>query len=225
VGVALSVDDQRTIHVAIRDTGSGMPPDVLARATEPFFTTKPIGIGTGLGLSVCANVVRSLGGELKLESAVGEGTVVRVSLKAANRPAGAGTSVPPASAGRRVRKRVLLVDDDPLVLRGLTRLLRDHDVTSVNSGRDALAILEHDTSFDVILCDLMMPDLTGADVYDRIEKLGRGIEDHVVFLTGGTFTDQLGGFLERVKNPRYIKPIRQTDIDAILVRDGERTPQ
>jgi CheY-like chemotaxis protein len=196
-----------------------MTADVLARATEPFFTTKPIGIGTGLGLSVCANVVRALGGDLKLESNVGEGTRATVLLRAAEAPAIAPSTRPSTSSNPPMRRRILLVDDDPLVLRGLKRLLRDHDVTSVSSGREALAILERDSAFDVILCDLMMPDLTGADVYDHIEKLGRGLEEHVVFLTGGTFTDQLGGFLERVKNPRYIKPIRQSDIDSILVRN------
>jgi CheY-like chemotaxis protein len=112
----------------------------------------------------------------------------------------------------------LLIDDDPLVVRGLKRLLRGHDVTSASGGEEAVALVEHEHAFDVILCDLMMPHLTGADVYDAIEKLGRGFERNMVFLTGGTFTDQLRSFLERVENPRYMKPIRQSDIDAILVR-------
>ncbi|HEX4476740.1 MAG TPA: ATP-binding protein [Polyangiaceae bacterium] len=218
IRVSLSRGDSGNVEVSIRDTGCGMTADVLARATEPFFTTKPIGIGTGLGLSVCANVVRALGGDLRFESAPGQGTLALVTLECASEPAVAPKRRVSPSAAPGGARRILLIDDDPLVVRGLKRLLRGHDVTSASGGEEAVALVEHEHAFDVILCDLMMPHLTGADVYDAIEKLGRGFERNMVFLTGGTFTDQLRSFLERVENPRYMKPIRQSDIDAILVR-------
>jgi signal transduction histidine kinase/CheY-like chemotaxis protein len=205
-----------TAEIEVTDTGAGMTAEVLANATRPFFTTKPVGVGTGLGLSVCDNVVRAIGGKLHIQSAPGRGTTVRVELPVC-------AEVPPVAPGTpEVARldndglRVLLIDDDPLIIRGLSRLLRHHSLTAKQSGRDALSVLRGGETFDVILCDLMMPDLSGADVHEQVVALGRGLERRMVFLTGGAFTEASRQFLERVPNPRFEKPIRADKIDAIL---------
>jgi len=200
----------------VEDTGSGMSDAVLARATEPFFTTKPIGIGTGLGLSVCANVVRGVGGDFHIASKEGHGTTIHISIPSCDAPAAEIAAVPAEPADERPPRRLLLVDDDPLVARALVRLLRGHAVTAVSNGRDAITLLEQGTSYDIILCDIMMPELTGADVYEKIAAMGRGLERNIVFLTGGVFSNQLRSFLESVPNPRYSKPIRANEVAEIL---------
>jgi len=216
IHVKLTTRDGRA-EVTIHDTGSGMSSDVLAHALDPFFTTKPIGVGTGLGLSVCSNVIRACGGELELESELGRGTTVTIRLRQ-EQPAPAALEVPrPAAAtAAQAALRVLVIDDDPLVIRSLRRLLKPHDVTTVEHAPQALTLLGGETEFDLILCDLMMPELTGAELYQRVAAWGRGLEQQIVFITGGVFTEQLQVFLDKVPNRRLEKPIRANDLDAIL---------
>jgi signal transduction histidine kinase/CheY-like chemotaxis protein len=206
-------------QIIISDTGCGMTDDVLARAADPFFTTKPIGVGTGLGLSVCSNVVLTSGGDLHIESQVGKGTTITVQLPKEDAPVEPPVvPVSKRSAATRVSLRVLLIDDDPLVVRSLRRLLKTHDVTCAKHAEHALKLLEGETEFDLILCDLMMPDVTGAELYERVASWGRGIERQIVFITGGVFTEQMRLFLEQVPNLCVEKPIRADHLDAILAR-------
>ena len=201
-----------------------MAPDVLARAMDPFFTTKPVGVGTGLGLAVCRNVVRGLGGEIQIESVIGRGTRVVVTLPpppaSITRPRPVSLAPEPLSA--RTRLKVLVIDDDPLVGRGLRRQLQHHDVTAVTSGQRCVAALERGQRFELILCDLMMPGLTGADVYDKVAALGQGLEEHIVFLTGGVFSDAVRDFLDRIPNSRLTKPVSSAQLDSVLASAGRR---
>jgi signal transduction histidine kinase/AmiR/NasT family two-component response regulator len=211
-------------HITVSDTGPGMSPEVLARAMDPFFTTKPVGVGTGLGLAVCRNVVRGLGGEIQIESTVGRGTRVVVTLPpppaSITRPRP--VSLSPAPLSRRTRLKVLVIDDDPLVGRGLRRQLQHHEVTAMTSGHEAVAALQRGQRFELILCDLMMPELTGADVYEQVAALGKGLEEHIVFLTGGVFSDQVRDFLERVPNPRLTKPVSTAQLESVLANAARR---
>jgi CheY-like chemotaxis protein/anti-sigma regulatory factor (Ser/Thr protein kinase) len=208
------------VRVTVSDTGVGMSPEVLERALDPFFTTKPVGVGTGLGLGVCNNVVRALGGTLEIASQLGVGTEVTVSLPATDASEAAEPKNGQSPALVHDALRVLLIDDDPLVIRALRRLLRRHEVTSVERGREAISLIDQGREFDVILCELMMPELTGADVYQQVASLGRGAERNFVFLTGGVFTDHLRRFLETVPNPRFEKPIRADHLERILSANG-----
>ena len=104
------------------------------------------------------------------------------------------------------RVRVLIIDDDPLVSTALRRLLRGCDVTVVNSGREGLELLRTDTSFEVVLCDLMMPDISGIDVFESLEKQQSELLSRFVFMTGGVFTDRASDFLDRIPNERLQKP-------------------
>lgn len=206
-----------TTLTEVSDTGEGIAPEHLHMVTEPFFTTKPIGVGTGLGLSVCKSIIESYGGRLELDSNPGEGTTVRVFL-----PALAETGVTSGTRRRAEHQssaelfRVLIIDDDPLVVRALRRILRKHDITSASGGREGLEALERDSSYDVILCDLMMPDLTGMEVYDRVKARGDGLEERLVFLTGGAFTERAREFLDTVSNRYLEKPLPPEQLDELL---------
>ncbi len=200
------------VTVEISDTGAGIPPEHLGRLFEPFFTTKPIGVGTGLGLSVCHGIVKSLGGTIEAKSVQGKGATFLVTLPIGNPPSadldGAGARAAPAG-----RSRVLLVDDDPLVLTAVKRILRGHDVSSIQDSREALSLLQADGGFDLILCDLMMPNFSGIELYEVLKKTAPHLLSRIVFLTGGAFTPQSREFLDRLQSPYIEKPF---DPDALL---------
>jgi signal transduction histidine kinase/ActR/RegA family two-component response regulator len=228
------------VLVEVRDTGAGIPADILPRVTEPFFTTKAAGVGTGLGLAVCKTIVESHGGTLTIESEVGQGTWVRVLLAAAEAEAvvDAGASLQPQASApapgaqgvdgplaprrRNVTMeveralRLLVVDDDEALVRALQRALRAHRLECVSSGYEALARLREDAAFDVVLCDLMMPGMTGMELYEQLEALGLGVRERMVFLTGGAFTAKARAFLERVPNRAVEKPVSPERLEAIL---------
>jgi signal transduction histidine kinase len=155
---------QDCVLVSVRDTGTGMSPEVLERAFEPFFTTKEVGKGTGLGLSMVFGVVRQSGGTVRIHSRLREGTTVQIYLPRAIETAsfGTGRARPPrAAAGAHI----LVVDDDPDVRWIIAQDLQEigYVVTEADSGRAALAILEQDTPCDLMVADLVMPELSGLD--------------------------------------------------------------
>jgi PAS domain S-box-containing protein len=196
--------------VEVRDTGGGIAKENLPHIFDAFFTTKPVGVGTGLGLAICQKIVTSFGGRVEVESEVGAGSTFRVVLPAAH-----ATDAPDASSRRRTSppraasaagKRVLVVDDEPEVGDALTRMLGgEHTVIVATRGAHALKQLASE-SFDVIFCDLMMPDMTGMDFYARLLREMPSIAERVVFMTGGTFGSGVEEFLASVDNPRIEKP-------------------
>jgi PAS domain S-box-containing protein len=208
--------EQGRVIAEVQDTGSGIPPEVLGRIFDPFFTTKPVGVGTGLGLSICHGIITSLGGEISVESQPGRGTTVRVVLPAAEK----GTRVEKQVAAPQVpitqRGRVLIVDDEPAVGRALRRILREHEVELATSGRQALEKLSADTRFHAVLCDVMMPDLGGKDLYEAIQQAGSGLERRFVFVSGGAFTQGARDFLARVPNPTLEKPFDETAVRRVV---------
>jgi PAS domain S-box-containing protein len=162
------------IELTVQDTGCGMPPEVLARAMEPFFTTKPVGKGTGLGLARVYGTMKAHGGSVELHSEPGQGTSVRLLF-----PAGAATPGPPdpaadprAVAGPRALS-VLLVDDDDLIQSSTQALLEimGHTTVAASSGEEALARLEAGLRPDVVLLDMNMPGLGGAGTLPRLRVL------------------------------------------------------
>jgi PAS domain S-box-containing protein len=219
--VCIGADVHGYAFVEVRDTGVGIAEQNLPRVTEPFFTTKSVGVGTGLGLSVCRNIVEGYGGALTIESVVGWGTNVRVTLPPAPPGFAPRTSSVKVHAVRLQSYRVLIVDDDPMVLKSFQRVLRKHEITTATSGRQALEILGENQQFDVILCDLMMPELTGMDVYERLRDMGRGLERRMVFLSGGIFTERARAFLDSIPNLRFEKPIDPQRLQAVLAAGAE----
>lgn len=210
-----------SIEVEVRDNGAGIPAEVLARIGEPFFTTKPIGEGTGLGVAVSKSTIRAIGGRLTFESEPGQ-TVARVTL-----PVAVGPARPDAPAAATLPDkdlsglRILIVDDDELVARSLQRVLTAHEITAVSSGASALDVLDRRADFDLILCDLMMPDMTGMDLYDVLAASHPQLAARIIFSTGGAFTDGAREFCERHSARVLGKPVSVEALTRILVEAAE----
>jgi PAS domain S-box-containing protein len=186
-----------SVYVEVKDTGSGIAPSTLGRIFEPFFSTKGVGAGAGLGLSICKTIIADCGGDIQVESALGKGTRFVVRLpEAAERPDVPSTV--PSEAPRLLpvlRGRVLVVDDETLLIKLMTRLLVGHEVVSVSSGEAAQALLEGDQDFDLILCDLMMPNRTGIDVHKWLAQRNPRLAARMVFTSGGVFGEVTNQYL------------------------------
>jgi PAS domain S-box-containing protein len=206
------------VEVEIADTGSGIAPDVMKRLFSPFVTTKPPGIGTGLGLSICHRIVTGFGGEITAESQVGKGTAFRVLLlpaKSVVAEAPRPSSVPVRKAGRR--GRILVVDDEPMIVKIVKRTLSaEHDVVALDRAPDALGRIEQGERYDVILCDLIMPVMTGMEFYESLGVVAPDQVSKVVFLTGGAFTLRAREFLDKVPNIRLEKPFELSALRSMV---------
>ena len=205
------------VQVEVSDTGKGMAPEQLEHIFEPFFSTKEAGVGSGLGLSICHRIIAEFGGRIEADSEPGEGTRFVVSLPITEqdapqprRPRTTGNK-PPAP-----RRRVLVVDDDPQVGRALARLLKgEHDVVLAGSGVSGKEVLEQEV-FDLILCDMMMPEVSGMDLYEWLEERAPEQARRMVFMSGGVFTPRAREFLEQVENARLEKPFEPANLRAMV---------
>jgi CheY-like chemotaxis protein len=218
--ITVSVERRDTtghVVVSIRDTGVGIPNERLAKIFDPFFTTKPIGIGTGLGLSICRNITEALGGRIDVSSEVGVGSTFSVTLPYSEQRQSSHlqpSSRPPAQSTRSLR--VLVVDDDVFVARSIRRLLRpQHDVTLALSGRQALSLIRN-ADFDVIFCDVMMPEMTGMELHAAVSKQNVQLSERFVFITGGPFTPEARQLFDAVTNPCIQKPFTPGDLASVL---------
>ncbi len=224
IRVSLRARDARHVVIEISDTGHGMAADVKQRLFTPFFTTKPEGAGMGIGLSICQRIVAGIGGFIAVESTVGEGSVFRVVLPTtAQVPAAEAKPEPHARPATR-RARVLVVDDEPMVQRAVQRTLAaEHDVVAVSSGREALRLVEGGQRFDVIFCDLMMPEMTGLELYAALTAEAPAQAAQMVFLTGGVTSEGMRAFLEGVANLTIEKPFDPRMLfDIVAERVGTR---
>jgi CheY-like chemotaxis protein len=207
------------VCVEVQDTGPGISSQLLRRIFDPFVTTKPAGGGTGLGLSICRRIVHSLEGTIEIQSHPGQGTVARVVLPRVARALRPLTVPPPSmSAIRRAARgklSVLVVDDEPVIARLIQKALIDHDVTTAHDGREAVALMgQH--AYDVILCDLIMPEMTGMDVYRAALQRETPVNERIVFMTGGAFTQRARDFLQSVPNLRIEKPFELTHLERTI---------
>ena len=207
IRVVTSTDALGQAVVEIRDTGPGIAPAVLARIFDPFFTTKAVGIGTGLGLAISHNIITGMHGQISVQSELGKGTIFRVLLPASLAPPTLPPfAVPGVEVVAATHGRVLVVDDEPAVGLAVRRVLKDHDVTVVTSAQEALSRIEAGEDFDVILSDLMMPGMSGMDLYGVLARENPTLAARVVFVTGGAFTPEAHAFLDRIANERLEKP-------------------
>jgi PAS domain S-box-containing protein len=217
ITIATRSDDAGWAVIEVRDTGAGISPAARDRIFDPFYTTKPPGKGTGLGLSICHGIVRGLGGELAVESELGKGSVFRVSL-----PPSPSRAVSPAPGSRASapgprRGKLLIVDDEAVFSASLRRLFaNEYDVTVMNSGREALDRLRAGERFDVIVCDLMMPEISGVELHGELLRIAPEQTNRMIFLTGGAFSRSSQQFLEGVKNRWFEKPCNLHELrDAV----------
>ncbi|MEO8800815.1 MAG: ATP-binding protein [Polyangiaceae bacterium] len=216
--IPVGAADHNTIHVVARieagrvvvsvtDTGRGMTPELLQHVFDPFVTTKSH--GTGLGLAICHGIVTGLGGTIEAESTIGQGTTMRVALPIARVsrrndpvPTTAISSEPPKQSAR-----VLVIDDEPLVLKSTVQLLCEkHDAIAASSAKEAIALLEKGESFDAILCDLLMPEMTGMDLFKQLTERWPHLAKRVAFVSGGVFTRQASAFVASCGQPLIDKP-------------------
>ncbi len=229
VRVSCSTDAQGRAVVEVRDTGAGVLPELADRLFEPFVTGKRPGEGTGLGLSICRSVVTGFGGEISFEAAAGGGTTFRVTLppapaEPARAPASSAPPAPsvlqhpPAPAAPAARRgRVAVVDDEPGVRRAIGRALGGaHEVTLFERAREVADRLAAGERFDVILCDLMMPDMTGMELHRRLLAEAPDQAAALVFMTGGAFAPEAREFLDAVPNERVEKPFDTPALRALV---------
>lgn len=221
IDVRAFVGSDSRVVVEIEDNGSGMDAATLGRVFDPFFTTRTNSGGTGLGLSISHGLVTQLGGEIVLESVLGRGTVARVSLKPASSTEStfAGQRAPVGDAPARMR--VLIVDDEPSLVTTLRMLIgEEHDVTTANSGDAACSILLSGRSFDVVLCDMMMPGVSGMDVYERVVNVYPEFNGRFVFMTGGACTDKAAAFLAQHPKAVLEKPFTSSTLRRVIAGVG-----
>ena len=199
-------DPRPFVCLTVTDEGEGMDAETLARATEPFFTTKGVGKGTGLGLSMVLGMVEQCGGHLGLESEPGKGTKARIWLPAAG---DAARPPPPllAAVPRTRPLRILAVDDDPIVLLNTATVLTDmgHSVLQAESGQAALTLLA-ENEVELLLTDYAMPLMSGGDLIDRARQADPGLK--VIVVSG--YADVPEGAVLDV--PRLAKPFTDAEL-------------
>jgi PAS domain S-box-containing protein len=216
IEIRTRTDEAGYVVVEVSDSGIGITEANLSRIFDPFFTTKPVGVGTGLGLSICHANVRSVGGDISATSEVGRGTTFTVRMKVAPVVAKPSHRAPPAAAPV-TRGRVLLIDDEVGVGNAVQRYLRKEcDVVFESTAAGALARIEAGDAFDVVLCDLMMPNMTGMELFERVLERAPDHASQFVFITGGAFTPAAKAFLDRVPNDRLTKPFNMKKLKALL---------
>jgi CheY-like chemotaxis protein/two-component sensor histidine kinase len=206
------------VAIEFHDTGAGIPADVMSHVFDAFFTTKAAAIGTGLGLAICRRIVTDHGGEISVKSRVGSGTVFRIVLNAATQQVSA-PAAPPRDIVTERAGRVLVIDDEQMLCSAIERILgADHHVTTVTSATDALSRLRGGEGFDLILCDLMMPEMTGMDLYDELKRSAPEQAEKFIFMSGGAFTDNARAFLARSGNEVIDKPFKGAGLRQVVHR-------
>lgn len=211
------VDDM--VELEVEDDGRGIEKDALAHVFEPFYTTRALSGGTGLGLSMVHSAVTAIGGEITVTSEVGKGSRFVVRLPRATIDERVHTPLEQVRASATTR-RILVIDDEEIVCRTVARQLQkmsaSHEVVAVTDPHEALTRIERGERFDAVLCDLMMPGLSGMELYRAIVARDPAIASHVAFMTGGTFTEDAEKFLASVTNPRMNKPFDKAALASIL---------
>ncbi|UJR81341.1 hybrid sensor histidine kinase/response regulator [Sandaracinus amylolyticus] len=204
--------DDEAVCLEVADNGPGIAPETLERIFDPFFTTKEIGAGTGLGLSITRELVRRCGGEIFVESEPGFGARFRVILPRGRRMHSMPRAVsqPPPRASRL---RLLIVEDDELLLRAMTSSLsEDFECTPAPSGPIALQLVRSEERFDALLSDIVMPGMDGLRLYEEIAELDPRLAARTLFVSGGLRSETLHRALLETGRPLLAKPFSMRDL-------------
>ncbi|MEM7221375.1 MAG: PAS domain S-box protein [Pseudomonadota bacterium] len=202
---------RREIEITVADNGPGVPAEIRSRIFDPFYTTKPSGSGTGVGLSVSLAAVRAHNGVLSLQQTPGGGATFVVTLPLGEGAAAGGTIQDDTPGVRPCR--LLVVDDEPEIAQVLVDILEaDGHVTAIaESGRQALRLI-NESSFDLILSDLRMPDLDGMGLYKELKTMDPGLTERLVFVTGDTLSAGIESFLDAAGCPTIEKPFAPEEV-------------
>ncbi len=201
--------------VTVSDTGPGIPTEILPRIFEPFFTTKPAGIGTGIGLAVTHGIIRAHGGEISVGASDDGGTAFTIVLPVRPVETAAGTA---SSAGEAPRgSRILIVEDDEEIGRMLGDILAaaGHAADVAASGREALDRLRR-TRYDLVISDVLMPDIDGLGLYREIQARHREMGERVIFMTGDTVSGKAGSVVDGTSRPLIEKPFVPAEVIATV---------
>jgi two-component system NtrC family sensor kinase len=204
------------VRITVADNGPGIPSHLRARVFEPYFTTKPTGIGTGVGLAVSLGIVEAHGGELTVECPDEGGAVFTIALPVTCIEATDMRPQPPQLAGPK-RRSILIVDDESEIREALSRILSGvrNSVVTVGSGHEALEQLAAE-DYDVILTDVRMPGLDGRALYQEIARRWPRRAGHVVFVTGDTLSASLNEFVSESGRPVIHKPFLPADVRRVI---------
>jgi CheY-like chemotaxis protein len=209
------------VLVQVHDTGRGIPPESLESIFEPFYSTKPRDKGSGLGLSICNSIVTDYGGRIEVQSEVGKGSCFTVHLplreyqpaEAPRAEAAPDTSVP----GTGPYGRILVIDDEPNFCAAVSRALQDDfEVLTAHTGQTGKQLLEQDQAFDMVVCDLLMPGMTGMELYEWLRENHPALASQMIFITGGAFTPVAQDFLQSIENLHLEKPFELKSLRALL---------
>jgi PAS domain S-box-containing protein len=213
---ARRVEETASIIVEVIDTGTGMSPEVLARAFDPYFTTKPLGKGTGVGLSVSLGIVHAHGGKLSARNVEGGGTCVSVVLPV-GKPVPKTSEVQASTAGTQRPQQVLIVDDEEEVRLLLADILEHagHAVDTVASGSAALSRLA-EQHCDIVITDLRMPDLDGQSLYTEIARRWPALALRTAFVTGDNLSVGIRDFLAHSGRPVIEKPFVPDEVRRVV---------
>jgi signal transduction histidine kinase len=214
IRVSGHADAEGRAVIEVRDTGSGIEADHLALVFDPFFTTKPVNAGTGLGLALCHTIIGSLGGQITVESEPGVGTVFRIVLPGVEGGVPAAAPPTPPAPTIEPRGRLLVIDDELDISEALEEAIAvHHDVVTATDAREAMALLASGERFDVILCDVRMPEMTGIDFHARLEADNPAQASRIVLMSGG-FTRRAGDRAMAV--PLLEKPFAIEQVLALM---------
>jgi two-component system NtrC family sensor kinase len=204
------------VRITVGDNGAGIPAHLLARVFEPYFTTKPTGMGTGVGLAVSLGIVEAHGGTLTAESPGEGGALFTIALPVGNVRA-AGERAEPALPSDPSRRTILIVDDEAEIRETLAEILASarHRVVTVGSGREALERMESE-HYDVILTDMRMPDLDGRALYEEVERRWPARTGRIVFVTGDTLASTLRDFVSESGRPVIEKPFLPSEVRRVV---------
>ncbi|MBX0326328.1 response regulator [Oscillochloris sp. ZM17-4] len=204
--------------LSVRDNGPGIAPAVIGRIFEPFFTTRPPGQGTGLGLSICAEIIQHHGGAIRVASEPGAGAefTIDLPLRAMPHAPAPAPATPAPPAARHIGLRILSVDDDPVVRAVIRRTLGDqNDLVLASGGAEALRLIVSET-FDLVLCDLRMPELSGEQLYRLVAAIRPEAAAHFLFISGDTSSAMTRAFLAEAGRPLLAKPFTAAELLAAI---------
>lgn len=212
------------VEIKVSDTGLGMPADVLPRVFEPYFTTKQIGQGTGLGLSQVYGIVTQSGGNIRVESVTNEGTSVIVLLPRSLEPAAIAASVPTGDSmlNRIAGKSVLIVEDDDAVANAVDEMLREMGcaTTRVTSAQAALSAVEDSCSYDLIFSDIVMPGtMNGVDLARELRR--RYPNTPIVLTSGFSGTATVDASFPMLRKPYKFEDLMQVVSRATAAHTAE----